>query len=427
MRMINLAWIKKWKKTVSILTLSIGFILLTSFTVSAEKFEVPSNRKVTDIFPADMITGPHYQIRDKVVSYGYMDHFTVDSDYGVFEVTGDLALRKLLKEIKAIAVLEQIKDSAAYADALKSAGEMPVEFGKNLITDPVDTLSGIPKGVTGLFKNIATSLSSPHDPSEDSRTEQALAVSSYKRDYAYELGVDVYSSNPVLQKELNRVGWAGALGSLTMTAALAPFGGPGVMVVKTTRLAQQFNNLLKEEPPARLRQINGEKLAVIGVPDDLANQFLDHPSFTPRHDTIIVGSLALLKDAQGRDAFIRYILAADDEETANFFQDMAETMRGYQETVSPITEIRVVSGLVFARAKDGAVLIPLPLDHGVWSQRADQVVNGATKSFEASDPNSKGKFALWVTGTVTPLAKEQLALRGVKITEHVDKKIEFSY
>ena len=77
-----------------------------------------------------MIKGPHYQIRDKVVSYGYMDHFTVDSDYGVFEVTGDGALRKLLKEINAIAVLRQIQGGAAYADALKTAGAMPLEFGE---------------------------------------------------------------------------------------------------------------------------------------------------------------------------------------------------------------------------------------------------------------------------------------------------------
>ena len=425
--MNRLARINKHQKIVYFLALFFCIILLSGLAVAAEKYQVPTNRKVIEIFPADIITGPHYQIRDKVVSYGYMDQFTVDSDYGVFEVTGNLALLKLLKEIKAIAVLEKIKDSKAYADALKSAGEMPVEFGKNLITDPVETLSGIPTGVTRLFKNIATSLSSTHDPSEDSRMKQALAVSSYKRDYAYELGVDVYSSNPVLQKELNRVGWAGAIGSLTMTAALAPFGGPGVMVLKTTRLSAQINNLLKEEPPARLRQINEAKLKEMGVPDDLANQFLDHPSFTPRHDTVIVSSLEILKEAQGKGDFIKYILSADDEETANFFQYMAETMRGYQEKVSPIMDIKVVSGLAFAKAKNGSVLIPLPVDHLVWTERADHISSECTKNFKALDPNSAGKFDLWATGTLTSLAKEQLAIKGVKVTENIYKKIEFSY
>ncbi len=110
--------------------------------------------------------------------------------------------------------------------------------------------------------------------------------------------------------------------------------------------------------------------------------------FTPRHDTVIVSSLATLNDAQGKDAFIRRILSANDEETANFFQYMAETMRGYQETVSPIMDIKVVSGLVFAKAKDGSVLIPLPVDYGIWTraggpnhQRRYQVLRGLESGF----------------------------------------------
>ena len=427
MKMNRLAGINRQKKIVAFLTLSLCIILFSSFAVAAEKYQVPTNRKVTDIFPADIITGPHYQIRDKVVSYGYMDHFTVDSDYGVFQVTGNLALLKLLKEIKAIAILEKVKSSTAYADALEKSGQLSFDFGKNLITDPVETLSGIPRGVTGLFKDIETSLTSPRDPSEDSRAEQLLAVSSYKRDYAYSLGVDVYSSNAVLQKELNRVGWAGALGSLSVSAALAPFGGPVAMAISTTRFAQQLNDLLKEEPPQRLRQINEQKLADMGVPDDLAGRFLDNTAFTPRHDTVIVASLAELKDAQGRDAFIQYVLSAGDEEQANFFQYMAETMRGYQEKVSPIVTIKVVSGLVFARANDGSILVPIPVDYLVWTKRADRVSSESTKNYAASDPNAAGNFTLWATGTMTPLAKEQLGLKGVFVTENVYKKMEFSY
>ena len=108
-KMNRLARINENQKILSFLTLSICFVLFSSFVSAAEKYQVPTNRRVTDIFPADIITGPHYQIRDKVVSYGYMDHFTVDSDYGVFQVTGNLALLKLLKEIKAIAILEKVR------------------------------------------------------------------------------------------------------------------------------------------------------------------------------------------------------------------------------------------------------------------------------------------------------------------------------
>ncbi|MEE9295736.1 MAG: hypothetical protein V3W34_12340, partial [Phycisphaerae bacterium] len=81
---------------------------------ASQTFEVPANRSAAQILPANLIAGPHYRVRDKVVSYGYMHHFTVDSDFGVFEVTGNGALRKLLREIRAIAGLKKVKQSKAY-------------------------------------------------------------------------------------------------------------------------------------------------------------------------------------------------------------------------------------------------------------------------------------------------------------------------
>ncbi len=70
---------------------------------SAAQFEAPTNRKAAEILPAELLKGPNYQVRETVVSYGYMHHWTVDSDFGTFEATGDGALRSLIREIYAIA------------------------------------------------------------------------------------------------------------------------------------------------------------------------------------------------------------------------------------------------------------------------------------------------------------------------------------
>ena len=400
-------------------------MFMTPLVAVAAEYDVPTDRKASDILPADKLSGPHYQIQDKVVCYGYMDQFTVNSDYGPFEPSSDYALRKLLREIQAIAKLQEVKQSKAYLDSVKSAAKMPFEFGKSIITDPVDTVSGVPKGVYRLFSNIGTSMGSERDPSEDARYKELLLLSSYKRDYAYELGVDVYSSNPVLQKELNSVGWAGAAGNLSVSAALAPFGGTGVMVVKMTSLGQSFNNMLKKEPASRLRQINAEKLEKMGVSKELADKFLDHPAFTPTHDTVLVGSLATLTAAQGRDIFINRILTAEDEEMANYFQNMAETMRGFNESVSPITNITVAFGVVFARAENGSVLIPIPIDRALWSDRSEWIMTNAIKSYkEVAGSQPIGKMELWITGTATPLTKQELGKLGVGVVENVSKRIE---
>ena len=60
---------------------------------------------------------------------------------------------------------------------------------------------------------------------------------------------------------------------------------------------------------------------------DLIQKFLDHPAFTPRHDTIIVAALEQLGNVRGRDRFLTLALSAEDEVSANYFQNVAEILR----------------------------------------------------------------------------------------------------
>lgn len=390
------------------------------------KFEVPGNENVSNVLPPAFISGMHFRVRNPVVSYGYMHTFIVDSDFGVFEARGDFALRKLVREIEALAALYQIKKSDAYLQGLKNAAGQPLEFGMNLISDPVDTISGIPRGVSRLFENVKTGLSSKAETGEDSKAAQALAMSSNKRELASRLGVDVYSSNTVLQKEMNGVAWATAIGSLTLTAALAPVGGAAVAAVSATRMSQQLTDLLREYPPQRLRQINQDKLQAMGIPGDVSARFLDHPSFTPTHKTVIVQSLESLFGAKGRDSYLQYALSADDEESANYMMNIAETMRGYGTKVSAIREISVYGPLVFAKAANGVVMIPVPIDHGMWTQQAGDRVPTAIGAFKAANRDSR-KFEMWVTGTMSKLAKDGLARADIKVVEKVGGQIPYLY
>ncbi len=389
----------------------------------AQGFEVPANRKASEILPAELIQGPHYRVQDTVVSYGYMHHWTVDTDFGTFEATGDGALRKLIREVYAVSALKKISQAEAFADSIVYAAKQPFNFASKMVTDPVDTISAVPSGVFQIFGNIYTGITEKHDPSEDSRLKQALFVSSWKRDFAAEYGVDVYSSNKVLQEQLNKVGWASAIGGLSLSAAMAPLSGAGALVFKNTRLANQVGEALKEEPPSRLRIINNDKLIAMGISNDLAGRFLDHPTFTPRHDTVIAAALADLKGARGRDVFLKAILSAQDEVGANFFMNMAQTLQGYNETVSPIQDVSLVNGLIIARAKNGRALIPFPLDRGVWSQRGSQIVTTMKQTYEAT--GFQGNFDFWVTGTVSPLARKELGGQGIEVMENVDEKIGF--
>jgi hypothetical protein len=401
----------------------LGFILVSFIFTSvsyAQGFEIYGVRKASDILPTGLRSGPHFKVREDVVSFDYLHHYTVDSDYGTYKVTGDIGLRKLVREIYAIAALKNTKTAEAVGQSVKHGAKAPFRLAKDLVTNPVDTVSGLPKGVSQITENITEGITMTHDPSEDARIKQALFVSSWKRDFAAEHNVDVYSSNKVLQRELNRVGWASALTSIGISVATAS-GGAGVKVFKSARLSNQVGNVLKEEPPSRLRLINQDKLKKIGIPQALIDRFLDHPSISPRHDTIITECLVQLGNAKGREKFLSYTLTARDEVAANFFQQMAEILRGYDEKVSPLTEIHVVGGMIVAQSKAGAALIPFPLDHGVWRPRAAAIFDRLVTEYRSTGFNNA--FDLWVTGTVSDLVRQQLAARNIRVAENVGQNI----
>ena len=409
------------------ITSTLGAILVLSLVLpaaaAAQSFESYGVRSAREILPPALQRGKHFKVRDDVISYDYLHHYTVDSDFGVFEATGDGALRKLAGEIAAIAVLREVTTSEAVLQSAKQAVTAPIELGKSLIKNPVDTVSGLPSGVFQIFENVAESVTMEHDPSEDAKIKQALFVSSWKRDFAAERGIDVYTSNKVLQKELNRVGWAAAISSLALSAATLGTNSTAVIVAKNMRLANQVKNALKEEPPSRLRLMNEEKLKKIGVRDDLVQRYLDHLAFTPRHDTIIVESLSQMAGVSGRDRFVEHMLVANNEVGANFFQQTAETMLGYHQSVSLLVDIQIVGGLVVAKAKNGAALIPFPLDHGLWTARAKSLIEHVRANYKAAGFN--GTFELWVTGTVSPRANKELTTRGFNVTENIDGRVGF--
>ncbi len=297
----------------------------------------------------------------------------------------------------------------------------PFELGNKLITHPADTISGVPNCLFRIFGNVTEGITMKHDPGEDSQIEQKLSVSLWKPDFAFVRGVDVGSSNKVLRKRLNSVGWVPAVAELSISAAGAASSAIIVLIGKNLRFANQLNNVLKQEPPSRLRLFNEEKLGRMGVSKDLIKTFLDHPHFTPRHDTVIAEALAGLSGARGRDAFIRSILAAADADGVNFFQGMAEIMRGYRDTVAPITDVTVLAGWTVAKSANGTALIPFPMDHGVWTKRAVRFGNYITVNYRP--PGFTGRFEMWLTGTVLAKAKSELLSRGIKVVEDVDQRI----
>jgi hypothetical protein len=397
-------------------------VLIAASSAGAADYEAQMNKPVSQAIPPTVAAGPDFKVNDPVVADGYMYRFAVTSTYGPFEVTGTGALRKLEQEIWAIGQLKNITRSEAFGKALVNQAGKPLVFAKDVITKPVDTLSGIPKGVGRLFGNISTSMTTTRKPSQESRTKEALQVGSFKRDYAARFGVDPYSSNAVLQEELDKIGNAAAFGMWTTSAAMMPISGPAGSVITATSLGKSFNNVLATEPPSRIRNINEEKLKQMGIPDELVQRYLDQPVYTPRQNLLLVDALSRLGSATGRDAYLNAAMVAADEVEANFFVNMAQILRGYHETQGRITGITMVGALTVAQTKAGLAMIPFALDYGVWTANADKLSQNMKATYKA--PGFNGQYEIWVTGAASPTAKQELQARGFTVVEQVGGRID---
>jgi hypothetical protein len=369
-----------------------------------------------------MVQGKRHRISEAVLNEGYMHVYSVTSEFGDFTARGDTMLRRLLHEIAAIADLRQQSTGRALAEAAGDSAAGPFKAVGSLLTKPVKTLAGIPRGVHRLLESGVKAVGRERTDYEDSDFAALLAVSSYKRDYAAEHNVDVYSTNPVLQKELNRVAWAGVPGYVFVSAALVPVTGAAVATYRTMGIVDFLNEVIEEEAPTDLHVMNQKKLIDMGIPDDLIRNFLSHPIYSPRHQTVITFCLADLGQAKGRDIFLRTVLNALDEEEAFFYQQIAELFRAYNETKSPIVAIKRFNRIPLGLAKNGAVFVAAPFDHGIWTEHAEPFINDLVAAYSHGPKGQRIDF--WITGTLSERACKEMSKRDIAVREDVDRDIK---
>ena len=84
-------------------------------------FEELPELKASEILKPELLKGPHFVVRDPVPTGSGMNQFTVDSDFGVFEADGNEMLLQRLKEIDAIARLQDVSRTDEFKKSLVAA------------------------------------------------------------------------------------------------------------------------------------------------------------------------------------------------------------------------------------------------------------------------------------------------------------------
>ncbi|MCC6467914.1 MAG: hypothetical protein IT563_06300, partial [Alphaproteobacteria bacterium] len=279
-------------------------------------------------------------------------------------------------------------------------------------TSPLETLGNIPKGISDTIARTGEGFSSDKSKFEDSMFKEIAGVSRKKREIAAEMGVDVYSSNPLLQSELDRIGAASAGGNISVDVGSIAISGPAGAVIGNLGRVDALQEVVNTQPAAELRRRARYTLEQTAMPKSFVDQFLDHPYYSPRRKTIVAGLLSPMKDVAGRERFLEAALTADSEEAALYYQQLLELISGYHFNNAPVKEIVLAEGFPVAITTKGQAFIAVPTDRLYWTQAsaayADKLLAGIP------DRQKLTGIVLWTLGDVTPLAAQALAQRRVQ-------------
>jgi hypothetical protein len=414
-------------------------------------YEPPPVFNAADLLPAEALSGPRHRVVDAVPTDGFLTRFNIESDFGAFEATSPALALTRIQEIGALAALAEFETEGLAQDGFEhSANRLTESFG-NLAEDPEATLKGIPEGVGRFFNRVGRAAKTGYQTVQDRRagpdeptavlpgpgsrlpgappsesppatdqpgsTEVAAKLagraaadifgySEQRREIARRLEVDPYTDNPVLAKRLDEVAWAAFSGGLGVTAlkALVPAGN----LITVTSSASDW---VWETTPADLGVYNEQTLLGLGAAADDVDRLLRHPFFTTSLRTRLVKALDAMSGVADRAAVMPLALSVTSTGQARFVVESAEMLARIHAADRRLDRL-FVDGTLIGQSGD-TLVVPAPVDAMSW--------HGELHGFAERLVSQGDEHRMYVRGSATPLAREQLAVTGWTLVDWPDR------
>lgn len=379
----------------------------------AEEFEATPLFRADDVLGADVVVGETYIFDVAVPNDGRMNLFSLTSPDITLRAVGNEYARERVREMNAIAAIRKVKKTDAYVDGMQAAIAGPLANVKDAITNPVRTIESLPGAVERLVDDISNAvgnISKDDDGGEDGQMlKDLIGYNKTKRRLAHDLGVDPYSSNPVLQSELDDLAWASFAGDATINVAVAATTSGVGLVTGTLDRVTAWDDLILENGSSTLANISRHHLTAMGLDPQSSDSFLANSHYSVSLQTRLVQALAVLQGVAGRDSFIALANAAAGEDDARFHQRTAEIIGAYHQQERPIERLLIEGETALFVDADERTILPLAADYLVWTR---QTAKGMTGILSAT-----GARSVWLTGKVSPLTRQRLSAAEIDIQE----------
>jgi hypothetical protein len=399
-----------------VLTLWVVMLVIPATARVQEFDEAPPRVKAAGLLTSAVAQGAHYRVGEDVRTEGYFHEFTISSDFGPFEAIGRSRLAVRIQEIGALAALQDVSKTEVF---LTAAGQSVVQIGQNaaaVVTDPVETAKGVGAGVKRFGTNLgrrtqravesARDGNDPDDPTATtgkagaSAARGVLAVSAAMRRWAQKVGVDPYTTNPVLQKALADIARVDAAGSIA-TKVVVPI--PGIVGMTST-----IGNLVWGKDPEALRKFNEQGLRDLAVPDAVAKKLNANRWITLTYQTRLVAALRAVP-VRGVADYVRTAAESVSEREILFFVESAEMLQRWHAR-EPVVSVLTDSRALVAKGAGARARVLLPLDWISWTAPTESALREI--STRARKELGASRFEVALTGSASDLARRRLTDLG---------------
>jgi hypothetical protein len=333
------------------------------------------------------LQGEFFEIQRKVVNNGFMNVFTVTSDFQQVEAYGNSLALERAREQVAIAALREIKKTDAFRDGIGKAVEAPLAVGREAIRDPRRVMAEMPQGMGNLWRDATSVVKTVAKGGQDlDATAVAKDLAGYtgaKRRLAAELGVDPFSSNEVLQEGLS---------------------------MRALKQMKSAHSSPWDIPIVTLLQASIEALQRMGLTEREADFFVRHPVCTVTQQTRLVSALADVGEVAGRDTFVRMAMGAEDETACRLHMETAELLWTYQQAKTALEALQLSGASVLAEDVAGRQVLVLRADYVAWTEPMASLADVLPAAEQRT---------LWLSGMVSPRSRGELERRGFRLEQRV--------
>jgi hypothetical protein len=400
--------------THALILAAVASMCVGSVAVAQDYEQEPIILKAKDFLSPELLRGENYRVMDEVKNDGLINTYELGTDYGLLTVESSAELMIRIDELNALKTMEELDRRGTFRESLVKGVKAPVEGAVALVKSPIETSKDIARGTGVFLSSVGRSIVSS-DPYQDNVVKVALGYDAAKRQFAYEFGIDPYSSYGPLTQRLGKISRSAVAGGLIPRAVMMAISHPVATAASISGTAKTMKELVRDNPPGVLWKINQKKLEEMGVDPALADAFLKNYHYNPQEKTILVGELESMKGVEGRDAFISVASLATEESVALHYRLIAQMMAAYHANIAPIESIRNISGRLCFQREDDVLVFALALDNVFWTKDVEHVLN--TIDNEIGEVFGK---ELWVTGKMDETAAKHFGARDWKIMENAN-------